>query len=271
MPYFCCEVMFAPILKLNIDFEYYKIDENLEPVFDFSRVQKDEAFLYVNYFGIKDNYVHSLSEKVINLIVDNAQSFFSEPLERSHTLYSVRKFIGVADGAYLFTNRVLNIEFDQDKSFDRMGHLLKRIDSSAEDAYQIFLDNENSLSNQPIMVMSNLTKKILSSIDYDSVKRQRQKNFQYLHESLKDTNLLKVNKPENQIPMVYPYRIKNLLMRKKLQDRKVYCATYWPSVLDNVGCRDGIEHELVNEIIPIPIDQRYNLDDMKTILEIIHQ
>ncbi len=60
------------------------------------------GFLCTNYFGIKDEFITSLSKQVSNLIVDNAQSFFSNPIENIDTFYSPRKFFGVSDGAYLY-------------------------------------------------------------------------------------------------------------------------------------------------------------------------
>ncbi len=66
-----------------------------------------------------------------------------------------------------------------------MSHLLKRIDLSAEQGYTDFSENDKSLENQPIKRMSNLTERILSGIDYQSIKKQRKENFLFLHETLK--------------------------------------------------------------------------------------
>lgn len=67
--------------------------------------------------------------------------------------------------------------FEQDISFDRMSHLLKRVDIGAELAYDDFKNNDNALVSQPIKLMSKLTDKILSGIDYEYIKQIRLKNF----------------------------------------------------------------------------------------------
>ena len=107
IPYYTCVVMLEPIKKLNIDFEFYAIDENLEPLFDYSKIMDEQGFLYTNYFGLKDDFIKQYSTIIPNLIIDNAQSFFSEPLNDIDTFYSARKFFGVSDGAYLYSNLLL--------------------------------------------------------------------------------------------------------------------------------------------------------------------
>ena len=104
IPYYTCEVMLEPIKKMGINHEFYHINEFFEPV-SFPKLAETEAFLYTNYFGLKQSCVELLAKQFGNhLIVDNAQAFFAEPIEGIDTFYSARKFFGVADGAYLYTN-----------------------------------------------------------------------------------------------------------------------------------------------------------------------
>ncbi len=105
IPYFTCEVMLEPMKKLGIAYYFYTIDENLDPIIDF-RIGPTECFLYTNYFGIKQQTVLKLSTQITNLIIDNAQAFFSKPLPGIDTIYSCRKFFGLSDGAYLHSNLV---------------------------------------------------------------------------------------------------------------------------------------------------------------------
>ena len=268
LPYFTCEVMLEPLKKLEIDFQFYEIDKNLEPVFDYTAIMVQEGFLYTNYFGLKDRFINKLATNISNLIIDNAQSFFSAPLDKIDTIYSARKFFGVSDGAYLFCDKLLNEELELDLSFKRMSHLLRRADTNAEDGYVDFCMNDASLSNQSLKHMSHLTHKILNSIDYDQVKKRRVENFQYLHHFLKDKNLFQIEESHDQIPMVYPYWTKDITLRNKLTVNRIYCATYWPNVLEWCD-KDSVEVQLTNELVHLPIDQRYDLADMKNILKYV--
>ena len=149
-----------------------------------------------------------------------------------------------------------------------MSHLLKRIDLSAEQGYSDFCQNDKSLENQPIKIMSNLTKKILSSIDYVKIINRRKENFNCLHESLKSQNLLTIEIDDDSVPMVYPFRIHDKNLRQKLINERIYCATYWPNVLSWCN-EDKNAYTLTKEIIALPIDQRYSINEMKKILECI--
>ena len=268
IPYFTCEVLLEPFKKLKVDYEFYHIDERFEPIFNYDNIKLEEGFLYTNYFGLKDAFINDLSTIVSNLIIDNAQSFFSEPIINVDTFYSARKFFGISDGAYLFCNKNLNEEFEQDKSYNRMSHLLIRADQNAEVGYSEFSINDAALVNQPIKRMSNLTHKILNSIDYELVKTKRIENFQFLNRFLKDRNLLKFEESNTQVPLVYPFWTKDVTFKKKLNNHKIYTASYWPNV--KKWCKkDCLEVQLTNELIHLPIDQRYTIEDMRKILEYV--
>ena len=78
IPYYTCDTILEPLIKLNIDYSFYSINQQLE-LYDLKRLSSGEFILYTNYFGVKDEYVKSLSEVYGDrLIVDNAQSFYSD-------------------------------------------------------------------------------------------------------------------------------------------------------------------------------------------------
>lgn len=269
LPYYTCDVILEPIEKLSLDYEFYDVDFNLEPIFDYSRIKNNEFFLYTNYFGIKDNFINELIQRIPkNIIIDNAQALFAPVIKNIEQFYSPRKFVGVSDGGLLYTTEKIDTDFEKDESYQRMSHLLKRIDLSAEQGYADFSENDKSLEQQPIKKMSNLTERILSGIDYQSIKKQRKENFSFLHEALKDKNLLSIELSKDSIPMIYPFRTHDENLRQKLINERVYCATYWPNVF-NWCNEDKNSYILAKEIIALPIDQRYSTNEMKKILECI--
>ncbi len=268
VPYFTCDVILEPLKKLGISYEFYDVNDKLEPIFDQNKIQKNEGFLYTNYFGIKDKYLKNSASKIPNLIVDNAQALFSKPIKNIDTFYSPRKFVGVADGGFLSINEKLSEKFEQDVSYKRMVHLLKRIDLSAEAGYKDFCINDDSLKNQPIKLISKLTEEILSNVNFSEIKKKRIENFNFLHNALKELNLLKFEINEDVVPMVYPFRSRNLELSTKLIENKIYCAKYWPNVLDWCSPQEN-SYKLTQEIIPLPIDQRYSPLDMAKILKYV--
>lgn len=268
MPFYTCDVMLEPIIKTGTTYEFYHIDKNLEPVFDFNSLKTSDYFLYTNYFGLKDNFVKQLANRIANLIIDNSQSFFSKPIPCVDTFYSPRKFFGVPDGAYLYTDKLLKESFDTDDSSDRFEHLLGRIENGAEKSFQKFKINDQRLCNQPIKIMSNITKRLLQNINYVQVAKIRKRNFQYLHENLAAKNILKFAFNSEFVPMVYPFLSTNERLRVFLIEQKIFVARYWPNVFEWVK-NDSFEFELSSNMIAIPIDQRCILNDLKIINQLI--
>ncbi len=268
IPYYTCEVMLQPIVRNHIEYEFYSVDINLEPV-ETKQLRKDEALLYTNYYGLKQECVKRLA-KIYGpqLIVDNAQAFYSQRIDGIDTIYSPRKFFGVADGGYLYTDCKLESGLKQDKSFQRMQHLLRRIEEGAEAGYKAFRASDDGLDNQTIMKMSKLTESILAGVDYEKIAQIRRENFIHLHNCLKGTNKLTISLEDDSVPMIYPYFTDDESLRQKLIDNKIFVAQYWPNVLD--WCTENsIEYKLTTHIIALPIDQRYGVEDINRILNLM--
>lgn len=268
LPYYTCDVMLQPINRLGLELEFYKIDENLEPLIDYGKLKKNEYFLYTNYFGLKNHYIKKLAKTGLNLIIDNAQAFYSRPLKEVDTFYSPRKFFGVPDGAYLYTNARLSGRLKQDNSAGRFGHLISRVENGAEAAYSLFKDNEQSLNAQPLMLMSNITQRMLQNIDYKKVARIRRENYLYLHQHLNKINRLKLVLGSKAVPMVYPYMPDKPGLREKLIRNKIFVARYWPNVLEWCD-KNTPEYIFAKNLFPLPIDQRIEKIDLSKILNIV--
>lgn len=263
LPYFICDVMLEPINKLGLEYEYYHIDEQLDPIFNFRRINTDETFVYTNYFGVKGQTVEDLSISCPNLIIDSSQAFFKKSLVGIDTFYSPRKFFGVPDGAYLFTDRILHSELPRDNSVGRFSHLIKRLDEGAETGYPDFKANEDSIRGHSIQEMSTLTRELLCSIDYEKVQKIRKQNFLLIHNILKISNKLDLPEDQSFVPMVYPFFTdKGNNLKQNLIKKSVFVATYWPNVFDWCNEND-LEYSFAKNIIPLPIDQRYKADQME--------
>lgn len=275
LPYYTCNSVLEVIYKLNIKFEFYNINDRFEPIFQFSNIKEDELFLYVNYFGICSNIVDKLidikNKNNFNICIDNTQAFFIYPKGEEHTIYSARKFFGVPDGAYLYTNKSLDKDLDKEVGYDKMTHLIKRIDLNAQESYKDFKENSKKHSNQEIKEMSNISSRILKSIQYEDIIYRRNKNFKYIHSNLLKYNKLKFDLNSLRGPMVYPLLVDNgLELRKFLISNKVYVAQYWNEVLDNVS-DNSVESDFTNNLIALSIDQRYSCKEMKFIVELINK
>lgn len=269
IPYYVCDSVINMIKKNNIEVQFYNISESFMPVFN-KQLNNKEVILIVNYFGLLTDIIPKLSRKFKNVIIDNTQAFFVKPINEIDTVYSARKFVGVSDGGYLYTNCKKNLKIEQDISYDRYMYILKRSDLNAESGYQDFIANEELLNKEHMKKMSNLTSKILESLDYEYMKNKRKFNFNILDNAFRRVNKIKIpSSLKDNGPMVYPLLIEEDI-REKLIENKIFVATYWKEVLNKVE-KTSFEYYITNKLVPLPIDQRYDQDDMLHIINVVNK
>ncbi len=270
LPFYTCETMVQSVKNCGLKHQFYHIDSNFEPVFDFTSIQENEGFLYTNYYGLKDFYIQKLVKICKNLIVDNAQAFYSDPIPGIDVFYSPRKFFGIPDGAYLYTDILLEETLEQDYSNQRFDHLLIRAEQNPEAGYESFVVNERNLSSLPIRKMSHLTQRLLMNIDYETKSLIRKTNFQLLKDGLSDFNKFVFELSDNQVPMVYPFLSPIPNLRQRLIQQRIFVAQYWPNVLEWASPSD-LEYRYTQNLVPLPIDQRYTTSDMQYLSSVIRE
>ncbi len=263
VPFYTCPVVWQAVEQEDdCSVKFYHINESFMPVDD---IKEDAYILYTNYFGICAKNVKNLVKKYKNLIVDNSQSFYM-PRYGIASFNSLRKFFGVPDGALLHTKQKLDVNFNKSTSWQRSLHLLKRLDISAAFGYQDFIDNDASLIGEDIKLISNLTKAIFNTIDIAKVKERRLENFKHLCMALTGINKLNIVLDSDDVPLCYPYMVDEaFLLRKRLIDNKIYIPIYWEDQQ-----KGTVEYTFRNNILPLPVDQRYTVKDMDRILEVIN-
>lgn len=267
LPYFLCSSVSNLCHKIDVKVSYYHINEKFEPLFE-QELDKDDWLYIVNYYGqLDDKTILKWKHKYNRVIIDNAQSYFQMPVKDVDTLYTCRKYFGVSDGAFLYTDTKLTREIPQDESFERMHFLMGRYERSANEFYSEYADNNRLFATEPIKKMSRLTKNFLHGIDYKFVEQRRKENFDYL-----DTELCNINRLELKSvygAFMYPLFIQNgVQVRKALQKEKVYIPILWPNVLEECSA-DSLEFQYAANILPISVDQRYEVSDMKYLIEAI--
>lgn len=265
VPKFLCDSVSSVCKKYGINVRRYSINVDFMPN-DKLKLEDDEWLYFVNYYGQFNNeQIAKIKKKYDRVIIDNVQAYFQMPLGDTDTIYTCRKFFGVPDGAFLYTDKKLNCDLENDVSMNRMSHLLGRLEENANKHYSEYIVNEEAFINLPIRKMSLLTENLLRSIDYKIVQITRERNFLYLDNKLGVYNKLKLQVPVG--AFMYPLYLANGAdIRKKLQEEKIYIPTLWPDVFD-VCNESDLEYDMAKNILPIPCDQRYEFEDMKFIVD----
>lgn len=270
VPRYTCDVVIEPMAKLGISHSLYAVDATLGAP-DLPDPGADELLVVNNYFGLQDHHCDRLSRRFGDrLVVDCSQAWYAPPPAASHCFYSPRKFFGLPDGGCLYSPDLDESDLADDRSGDRMSHLVKRLELGPQAGFADFRRNDASLSSAPMRRMSRLTRQLLGLADHEGARLARRRNFAALDTALKGSNRFDWGNelPGSGAPMVYPYWPEqgSSDMRTRLQERQIFVATYWPNVFGWTSPED-IEHRLAAEMLPLPIDQRYGPADMARIVE----
>lgn len=268
LPFYTCKVVLEPLHKLHIPYVYYHLNNQFK-IADDIKLLDGEYIIVNNYFGIMDTYAEEMAAKYGDrLIIDCAQAFFAPVLPHIKMFYSMRKYVGVADGGVAYPRE--NDEWmllDIDDNRHRMDHLKIRNVDGAEAGFQFYQQNESKLDNQEILQIAPRTKYALQNMDYNTIIAKRIANYQLLQSALKESNRLIL--PDTNTfacPMVYPYwPMDDIDVRKRLQRNRIYTATYWPNVI-KTNDEFSLESDLALNVIPLPIDQRYGAVEMQKII-----
>ncbi len=272
IPYYQCETVREFLFRKGCSVKFYHQDASFTPT-DLEP-SSDEAVLLVNYYGVMSSArMSTLASNYNHVIIDNCQAFFCEPIKDAFNVYSARKFVGVADGAYVVgdnANKYVK-EYPQGYSSDTAAFLLKRIEYGCEGkGYEARSINENRVDTEDIMKMSFLTRAMLDGADYESVKTKRIENFHYAVELFSGINCLDPLKYSDNsiVPMVYPLVIEDDSLLERLLAKKHFQGHWWYYITQELP-EDTFEHWLSRYIIPVTIDQRYGSGDIDYIRSIV--
>lgn len=272
LPYYQCETVREFLMRKNCQIKYYHIDENFNPI-DIEQ-EADDAVVLVNYYGVMSyDRMQILSSSYHNVIIDNSQAFFCQPVENAYNVYSARKFVGVADGSYVVGSDAGRFydEYEQGYSSDTAAFLLNRIEyGCAGKSYEARQVNEMRIDTEDIMKMSPLTHSMLDGATYENNKTKRRLNFAYAHSLLKDINRINpvLYYDENTVPMVYPLVVESDDLLYKLLSAKHFQGHWWRYITEELP-DNTFEHWLSRYIIPITIDQRYGKDEIDYLYSVI--
>lgn len=272
LPYFICPTVDDLLASMNIETAHYNINEEFEPI-NLS-VRDNDCIILVNYFGINTKMIKKNYKKFGKVIIDNTEAFFSEPIfdDNVYNVYSCRKFIGVPDGGYLIGNNLSEFDLEQDFSSMRSGFLMMQYEYGINGAYKASKENYDQIKSNR-KSMSELTKRILQSVNYSGVKKKRTENFKILNSFLEDKNELHLELAQGDIPYSYPFMVRKDI-RSSLIENKIYVPWIWKEKKDSESL-NATEQKFINFIYHLPIDQRYNDNDLqyisRTVIKLIEE
>ena len=267
VPIYTCHSVIDALLMNKIKFSYYHINADFMP--EAVEVKDNDLIIWTNYYGIQsERVIELLRQKYKHILFDNTQAFFASPDMEQYNVYSCRKFFGVSDGAYLLHKGIRDFDLKKSESAQAAQYLLGSLESGTNLQYRNYLLDEKKIEQETGSRMSKLTLQILKTIDYESVEKKRIQNFEYLNSKLENMNEFKIEINEKIVPMVYPLLICDTHIRDYLIRNRIYVSQWWKWITDE-ALGNEFETLLSEYLLPIPIDQRYGINDMKAIVKII--
>lgn len=266
IPYYYCPSTTNAVRNMGKEVCFYHIDGELMPV---DVPDEDGSMvLLVDYFGVCTDRIVQFAHNFKNaeVILDRAHSFFSDPIigEHIHNVYSAKKFFGIPDGAYLISKAILPDLESAVSAHDYSKYLIMAYEEGTNAAYPMKKDVDKRLADHYGSI-SKLSIGLLQNVDYDRVKKSRIENYRILYEALKDINELALPEfcPSYQFPLLISEKGKEL--KKMLIEKHIFVPTLWAGKdLQEHG--NSFELGMMDNTIFLPVDQRYDADDMKYLI-----
>lgn len=237
IPFYTCPTVWNAVRQTGCRVAFYHIDTNFLPVQHFP---KDAFILYTNYFGLNTENCKNLAKFYPNLIVDNSHSFFSEPVGLA-SFNSLRKFFDVTNGAYLFVEKLLENDFEQDNLY------LPSVKFNQN--YPEFLNNELLLNQEiSIKTLSENVQNKMKNIDYCFEKERRRHLFKQYEKIFQADNEISLTLSDEEVPFCYPFCTSKIIYNKIFNENGIILLKLWKNYPKN------FEEYYLNNTAAIPLD-----------------
>lgn len=264
LPFYICDALLMPMREAGIPVEFYALDARLQPV-DLEAPKPGELLVAVNYFGLQSALVNDLAERYgRRLVADHTQAFFEKPEPGRWSFCSARKFFGVPDGAYLYAPEAPDIRPLPNPQSD-IRHLVNRLIGRQQTGYRQVRRYEQGIDCR-IRAISPLSERLLSAMDYGEARRRRRENYAVLHAQLAEYNRFDATLARDATPFCYPLLLPHPTDRAALARHGLYVPTLWDDVMKRKTSGFDFERDFAARLLPLPVDHRYEPDDMEDAL-----
>jgi hypothetical protein len=263
-PFYTCDTALVPARTCGIEVAFYPLTSDLQP--DLQRGPgADECLVYINYFGLRGTTSAQVARAYgRRAIIDDTQAFFSRGYDGAWSFNSARKFFGVPDGGYLYPAEAIRADFAPNRAICT-SHLISRLNGDLETAFAQFQASEAQITDAPLG-MSAVSHRLLAAVDYGAAAERRRDNYRQLHDHFGAQNQLTLLQADGgEVPFCYPLRMKRRITRGSLWQQKLFVPQLWPEVIVRAGDGYRFERTLADELLPLPIDHRYDTADMRRV------
>lgn len=299
LPSYLCPSIIENFNKLDIKVDFYAINEDLEIDLDDLKNKLNKltvkAIYIINYFGMynKDKivkFIMVLKKQGYIIIEDAAHCLY---IKNNHSFIgnfvfnSLRKFAAI-DGSILLTDK----NFFSVEKTNSINKLYLKLIKNARIEKKMYIDGkifkeDGFLKNFQLaeseyeknMEITSLTKEKIEEInklDLQYMYNKRKENFEYLYDKIKDIKNIKILTKKEKIKDAIPFGMVILIdnrdyVRKELFYNRIFTPILWNLTNEKFIKNYPISKKISENILMIPIDQRYEPKDFEEALKIIEK
>lgn len=296
IPSYTCGTVITPFLEVGWKCTYYPINKDLTINVEKTKQIIDSAnytLLVVHpYYGmdlsIKElDLISYAKQRGCKIVIDLTQCIFSNQHidEADYYVGSYRKWYQVPDGGFLWSRESVDVETPAPNNHfvslqtDAMYLRGEYFQNQDEHIKQISI-RLNKLAVGSVVFnisphkMADISSRLMDEIDMNQVQNQRILNFKYLLHNIKSPNIELLCNDMSRVTTAPLYFIIYTKDRKEIQSKlsieHIYAPVIWPISYEEVLV-DNVTKEIYDEVLAIPIDQRYDEEDMRKIVNILNQ
>lgn len=282
--YLCPAMLFAPAVK-GVGVRYFEIDDRLRVASSkwIEEIREGDLVIFIDYFGwpCDAECAERVRAKGGWVLEDACQALLSDRIgtHADFTLLSPHKFLGIPEGGILISHRP-EIDFSEHELIPpprewwlkAVSSLVLRREFDLHGGerrwYTLFQEAEAGTPTGNYS-MSELSRALMMhGFDYGAIAERRVENYRILASRLGEIALFP-KLPDGVVPIGFPVRLKDRdAIRQSLFRKEIYPPVHW-TLRDVVPESFGRTHELANEIMTVPCDQRCDAQDMDRVADAI--
>lgn len=294
IPAYTCSTVVKPFQVAGYEIATYDVDETLhadtQTVAAVIEKTQSNVVLFHRYFGFDTcedwrDLIDKYQKKGVVFIEDVTQCLFSilPDLHADYIIASIRKWGGMPDGGIAlcregtFSQKPNCIDERMVMLKVKASHLKYQYMMHDMGEKQVFRDMyeqaaELLYAEQQFFKMSPISFGELLNMDRERLRSRRRENYQILFDGLKDQEEVRILTPQIEdrvAPLYFAMLVKNREeLQAALREQCIYAPLIWP--FEDQGFPvNNVVAMIYKENLCIPVDQRYDIDDMARVVDCI--
>lgn len=289
LPSFTCHTVIEPFLNDGYEVVPYTINDDMttSPALLLETVAENRpnVLLFHHYFGFRtfSDVIADLSARGVTVIEDRTQCLYSGfPQSGADFIVgSIRKWCGVPDGGFAvrksgaFSDKpsVPDVALEQAKltaSYAKHRYICENCGEKSVFLQEYRKAEEILTAQNQFYRISDTAKLVQLNLETDDLIQRRRNNFSVLLSHLRNKwNLPFSDLPDDATPLYFPFFAEDRAqVQEQLRKNDIYAPIVWPKPAQ-YGALNAAAENLYEHLLCIPVDQRYDADDMCRVLDVL--